>query len=66
MAIKDEIDARLKQARRDRDEATLNVIGMLRNRVLTELKSGSGAVESDELWLAVIGAYVKQLRKSIP
>lgn len=66
MAIKDDIDARQKQARRDRDEATLNVIGMLKNRVLTELKSGSGAVEDDALWLSVIGAYVKQLRKSIP
>ncbi len=66
MPIKDEIDARLKQARRDRDEPTLNVIGMLKNKVLTELKSGSGAVENDELWLAVLAAYVKQLRKSIP
>ncbi|MBX7082194.1 MAG: GatB/YqeY domain-containing protein [Nannocystaceae bacterium] len=66
MAIKDEIDARLKQARRDRDEPTLNVIGMLKNKVLTELKSGSGAVENDELWLAVLAAYTKQLRKSIP
>lgn len=66
MAIKDDIEARVKQARRDRDEATLNVIGMLKNRVLTELKSGSGAVETDELWLSVIASYVKQLRKSIP
>jgi uncharacterized protein YqeY len=66
MAIKDDIEARLKQARRDRDEPTLNVIGMLKNRVLVELKSGSGAVENDELWLSVIASYVKQLRKSIP
>lgn len=66
MAIKDDIDARQKQARRDRDEATLNIIGMLKNRVLTELKSGSGAQEDDALWLAVINSYVKQLRKSIP
>lgn len=63
--IKDDIEARLKQARRDRDEATLNVIGMLKSKVLNELKSGSGAVEDDALWLAVIGAYVKLLRKSI-
>jgi enoyl-CoA hydratase/carnithine racemase/uncharacterized protein YqeY len=66
MAIKDDIEARVKQARRDKDEVTLNVIGMLKNRVLTELKSGSGAVETDELWLSVISSYVKQLRKSIP
>jgi len=66
MAIKDDIEARTKQARRDRDEATLNVIGMIKNRVITELKSGSGTVEDDALWLSVLGAYVKQLRKAIP
>lgn len=66
MAIKDEFEARTKQARRDRDEKTLNVIGMLKNKVLMELKSGSGASETDELWLSVISSYVKQLRKSIP
>lgn len=64
--IRDDIENRVKQARRDRDEATLNVIGMLKAKVLNELKSGSGAVEDDALWLAVIGSYVKQLRKSVP
>lgn len=66
MAIREEIEARVKQARRDKDERTLNVIGMLKNRVLVELKSGSGVEDNDELWRSVIGAYVKQLRKSIP
>lgn len=66
MGIKGDIDARLRQARRDRDERTLNVIGMLKNKVLMELKSGRGAEETDELWKNVLGAYAKQLRKSIP
>ncbi len=66
MAIRDEIDTRLRQARRDRDEKTLNVIGMLKNKVLMELKSGSGASETDELWKSVLAGYAKQLRKSIP
>jgi uncharacterized protein YqeY len=39
---------------------------MLKNKVLTELKSGTGVVESDELWLAVIGNYAKQVQKAIP
>jgi len=66
MGLKDDIDARMRQARRDRDERTLNVIGMLKNKVLMELKSGSGAQENDELWMNVLSGYAKQLRKSIP
>lgn len=66
MGIRDEIDTRLRQARRDRDEKTLNVIGMIKNKVLMELKSGSGATETDELWKSILAAYAKQLRKSIP
>ncbi|MBC8071065.1 MAG: GatB/YqeY domain-containing protein [Deltaproteobacteria bacterium] len=65
MAIREEIEGRVKQARRDKDERTLNVIGMLKNKVLVELKSGSGAEDNDELWLSTIASYVKQLRKSI-
>ena len=29
MPIKDEIDAKLRQARKDRDEKTINVIGLI-------------------------------------
>jgi enoyl-CoA hydratase/carnithine racemase/uncharacterized protein YqeY len=46
--------------------ATKNVIGMLKSKVLNEIKSGSGAVENDELWLATITSYAKQVRKAIP
>ena len=66
MAIRDQIDERLKQARRERDSKTLNVIGMLKNKMLLELKSGKGKEEDDALWRQVIGAYAKQLRKAIP
>jgi uncharacterized protein len=65
MAIRDEIDARLKQARKDRDEKTKNVVAMLKNKVLTELKSGSGRVEDDALWTETIASYAKQLRKAM-
>jgi hypothetical protein len=66
MAIREEIDAKLKQARKDRDEPTKNVISMLKNKVLMELKSGSGAEENDELWKKTIASYAKQLSKAIP
>jgi uncharacterized protein len=66
MAIRDEIEARLKQARRDRDERTKNVIAMVKNKVLMELKSGSGRAEDDALWMEVLAAYAKQLRKALP
>jgi uncharacterized protein len=64
--IKEQIEARLKAARIARDERTKNVIGMLKSKVLLELKSGSGVAETDELWLEHIKSYAKQVRKSIP
>lgn len=66
MSIREDIEARLRQARKDRDERTKNLINMLKNKVLTELKSGSGATESDALWLTVIANYAKQVTKAIP
>ena len=64
--IKEQIEAKLREARIARDERAKNVIGMLKSKVLVELKSGSGAVENDELWLATITSYAKQVRKAIP
>jgi len=63
--IRTQIDAALKQARIDRDEPTRNVIGMLKNKVLTELKSKAGVEETDELWKESIASYAKLLQKSI-
>ena len=65
MAIRDEIDAKLRQARIDKDEPTRNVIGMLKNKVLTVLKSGKGRAEDDALWREVLASYAKQLGKAI-
>jgi uncharacterized protein YqeY len=64
--IKEQIEAKLKEARVARDERAKNVIGMLKSKVLNELKSGSGAQENDELWLAQIQSYAKQMRKALP
>lgn len=66
MPIREEIEARLRQARKDRDERTRNVISMLKNKVLTELKSGSGRTEDDALWQETIASYAKALQKSLP
>jgi uncharacterized protein YqeY len=64
--IKEQIEAKLKEARIARDERARNVIGMLKSKVMVEIKSGSGATETDELWLSTIKAYSKQVRKAIP
>lgn len=64
--IAQQIDARLRQARKDRDEPTKNVIGMLKNKVLVQLKSGKEVTEDDALWLDTIAAYAKQVKKAIP
>ncbi|MEZ4383694.1 MAG: GatB/YqeY domain-containing protein [Nannocystaceae bacterium] len=64
-SIRDQIKAALLQARRERDEATKNVIGMLKNKMLSRLKDGSGAEENDALWLEVIATYAKEVTKAI-
>lgn len=64
--IAQQIEARLRQARKDRDEPTKNVIGMLKNKVLLQLKSGKEVTEDDALWLDTIAAYAKQVKKAIP
>jgi len=59
------IKVKFRQARLDRDEPTKNVINMLKNKVLMELKSGSGVEESDEMWLRIIKSYAKQMGKAV-
>lgn len=63
--IKEQLEAKLRQARLDRDEPTKTVIGMLKNNVLTELKSGKGVTDDEELWRKVVAAYAKQITKAI-
>jgi uncharacterized protein YqeY len=64
-SIREQIDARFRKARLDRDDATKTVIGMLKSRVQLELKAGKDVREDDELWLRALDAYVKQLRKAL-
>lgn len=66
MPLRDELETRMRQARKDRDERTKNVINAVKNRVLMELKSGSDVEDNDELWLKNLAAYDKQVQKAIP
>ncbi len=65
MSVRDQIQEKFKQARRDRDDATKNVINMLRTKVQTVLKSGAGREEDEALWVETITAYAKQLGKTM-
>jgi uncharacterized protein YqeY len=53
-SVRDQIEALLRKARVERDEPTRNVIGMIKNKVLVALKSGSG-----------VQAYAKEVQKAI-
>ncbi|HAC81702.1 MAG: GatB/YqeY domain-containing protein [Candidatus Binatia bacterium] len=66
MAIQDEIETRLKAALRAKDQAVLDVLRMLKSRVQerTTAKGFSGEV-TDALWLEVIAAYQKQMKKAV-
>lgn len=63
--IKAQIDQAFRKARLERDERTKTVIGMIKNKVLTKLKSGKDVTEDDTLWLETVAAYAKQVRKTI-
>lgn len=65
MSVREQIQDKFKQARRDRDDATKNVINMLRTKVQTVLKSGTGREEDDALWTETVAAYAKQLGKTM-
>jgi uncharacterized protein YqeY len=65
MSIKEEIDQSLKQARRDRDADTKRVITMLKAKLTNELKASQGVEENDALWLKVLAAYAKELKKAL-
>jgi uncharacterized protein YqeY len=65
MPIEQDLDARLKQALRDKDQPTLDVVRMLKSKVQERrtAKGFSGEVD-DALLRDVIGAYRKQLQKA--
>jgi uncharacterized protein len=66
MGLEQELNETLKQAIRDRDSRTADVVRMIKTR-LTERRTAkgfSGEVD-DALVLDVIGAYRKQLQKAL-
>jgi hypothetical protein len=66
MALSEQLSERLTRAIRDRDQATANVIRMLKTRLAerTTARGFTGPVD-DTLVLDVIGAYRKQLQKAL-
>ena len=67
MAIADELDGMYKDAMRARDQPKLDVIRMIRSKI-GEAKTAKGfdGEVNDELYLRVIGLYVKQMNKALP
>jgi uncharacterized protein YqeY len=65
MAIDQDLDALLKQALRDKDQQTLDVVRMIKSKVQERrtAKGFAGTVD-DALYVDVIGAYRKQLQKA--
>ena len=66
MGIGDQLTEQMKQAMRDRDQPTLDLVRMLKSKMTerTTAKGFAGEVD-DALWTAVIGAYAKSLRKAV-
>ena len=66
MGLEADLNNTLKQAMKDRDAATADVVRMLKSRLMERrtAKGFSGEVD-DALTLDVIGAYRKQLQKPL-
>jgi uncharacterized protein YqeY len=66
MALEQDLNDTLKQAIKDKDTATADVVRMLKTRLMERrtAKGFSGAVD-DTLALDVIGSYRKQLQKAL-
>ena len=66
MALEQQLNDTLKQAIKDRDSATADVVRMLKTRLMERrtAKGFSGEVD-DALTLDVIGAYKRQLQKAL-
>lgn len=66
MSIEQDLDQQLKQALRDKDQPTLDVVRMIKSKVQERrtARGFSGEVD-DALLRDVIGAYRKQLQKAV-
>ena len=67
MSIEQQLSDQLKNAMRDKDQPTLDVVRMIKTKIMERrtAKGFSGTVD-DALVLDVIGAYKKQLQKALP
>jgi uncharacterized protein YqeY len=65
MSIDTQLSEMLKEAMRGRDQRTKDVIAMIKTKHM-ERRTAAGfkAALDDNLWLEVIGAYQKQLKKA--
>ena len=67
MSIESALKDELKRGMKARDQATLDVVRMIRSKVqeATTAKGFSGEV-NDALYMEVIQRYVKQMKKALP
>ena len=67
MGLEQELDNSLKQAIKEKDSPTANVVRMIKTK-LTERRTAKGfsGTVDDALVVDVIGAYRKQLQKALP
>ena len=65
MTIQQDIQTTLKQAMRDKNRPLLNLVRMLKTKMMEETtKSGFDGEVDDALWLKVITTYEKSQRKA--
>jgi uncharacterized protein YqeY len=66
ISLKQQINDRLKQAMIAKDKQTMDLMRMLKAKMIEKLTSkGFEGEENDALWLVVIEAYLKQLSKAL-
>jgi uncharacterized protein YqeY len=65
MAIEHELDETLKRAMRDKDQATLDVVRMLKARVAERRTAKGAGVVDDAAVTEVVAAYRKQMQKAL-
>jgi uncharacterized protein YqeY len=67
MSIEETLSRKFKEAFKSKDQATLNVIRMVRSEVKKFVTSGKFEGDpDDEVWRQVIQTYVKKLKKALP
>jgi uncharacterized protein len=66
MSIKEQLNSKLKDAMRAKDQQTLNFVRMLKAKMTeTTTKKGFSGEIDDALWIDVIGKYAKGQKKAL-